>query len=96
MHNLQGIKPLKRLRDGLSHMHEYKFRHIFQDCGQCLFFSNHRKILFDKISIIKRSLLTQNDPTIVKIFLFGSNDLNDERNALMAKSSIEYIRTMER
>ena len=31
IHNPYGIKPLKRLRQGLSHLHEHKFRHCFQN-----------------------------------------------------------------
>ena len=31
IHNLLGIKLLTRLRLGLSHLHEHKFRHCFQD-----------------------------------------------------------------
>ena len=41
VHNPHGIKLLTRLRVGLSHLHEHKFRHTFQDsldpfcdCGQ--------------------------------------------------------------
>ena len=31
IHNPLGIKLLARLRLGLSHLHEHKFRHCFQD-----------------------------------------------------------------
>ena len=31
IHNLLGIKLLARLRLGLSHLHEHKFKHCFQD-----------------------------------------------------------------
>ena len=31
IHNLLGIKLLARLRIGLSHLHEHKFKHCFQD-----------------------------------------------------------------
>ena len=43
VHNSHGIKLLKRLRAGISHFHEHKFRHNFQDsldpflnCGQLI------------------------------------------------------------
>ena len=32
IHNLRGVKLLTRLRLGLSHLNEHKFRHGFQDC----------------------------------------------------------------
>ena len=54
------------------------------------------KLFFEKISNIKRSLSNQNDSIIVEIFLFGSNGLNDEENAWIIESTIEYIVTMER
>ena len=92
MHNSHGIKILTRLRVGLSHLHEQKFRHNIQDSlgsfcnwGQHIettkIKSNQRKTNFEKISDIKRSSLNQNDSIIVETLLFGSNGLNDEKNA---------------
>ena len=75
--NHHRINLLTRLRVGLSHLRERKFRHNFQDsldplcnCNrhieaaihffpQFKIYSNQIKILFKKISIIKRSLLNQ-------------------------------------
>ena len=114
MHNPHGIKLLTRLRVGLSHLREHKFRHNFQDsldpfcnCGRhiettihfflhCSNYSNQRKTLFEKISNIKRSLLNQNNSIIVETLLFGSTGLNDEENACIIESTIEYITTTER
>ena len=59
-------------------------------------YSNQRKTLFEKISNIKRSLLNQNDSIIVETLLFGSTGLNDEENACIIESTIEYIITTER
>ena len=98
---------------GLSHLHEHKFRHNFQDsldpfcnCGRHIettihFFlhysnySNQSKTIFEKISSIKSSLLNQNDSIIVETLLFGSTGLNDEENACIIESAIEYITTTE-
>ena len=114
VHNPHGIKLLTRLRVGLSHLREHKFRHNFQDsldpfcnCSQhfettiyfflhCSNYSNQRKTLFEKSVNIKRSLLYQNDSIIVKTLLFGSNGHNNEENAWIIKSTIEYIITPER
>ena len=114
VHHPHGIKLITRLRVGLSHLHERKFRHNFQesldpfcDCGRHIettihFFvhysnySNQRKTLFEKISNIKRSLLNQNDSIIAETLLFGSTGLNDEENACIIKSTIDYIITTER
>ena len=32
IHNPLGVKLLSRLRLGLSHLHDHKFKHYFQDC----------------------------------------------------------------
>ena len=113
MCNPQGIKLLTRLQVGLSHLHEHKFRHNFQDsldpfcnCSRhiettqfCLHYSNYsnqRKIIFEKITNIKRSLLNQNNSIIVETLLLGSNGLNDEENAWIIESIIEYILTTKR
>ena len=48
------------------------------------------------MSNIKRSLLNQNDSIIVETLLFGSNGLNDEENACIIESTIEYIITTGR
>ena len=37
-HNLKEIRLLTRLRLGLSHLHEHKFKHSFQDCLNPLYF----------------------------------------------------------
>ena len=74
-------------------------RHFETTIHFCLHFSNYsnqRKTLVDKISNLKRSLWNQNDSLIVETLLFGSNCLNDEENALIIESTIEYIITTER
>ena len=45
---------------------------------------------------MKRPLLNQNDSVIVETLLFGSNGLNDEENAWIKESTIEYIVTTAR
>ena len=40
--------------------------------------------------------MNQDDSTIVETFIFGSNGLNEEENALIIESAIEYIITTER
>ena len=59
-------------------------------------YSNQGKTLLEKISDIKRSLLNQKDSIIVETLLFGSNVLNDEENAWIIQSTVEYIVTTER
>ena len=58
-------------------------------------YSNRRKSLFEKISNIKRSSLSQNNSIIVETLLFWSNGHNDEENAWIIESTTEYIITTE-
>ena len=67
--------------------------HFFLHCSK---YSNQRKTLFEKIINMKRSLLNQNDSIMVETLLFGSNSLNDQENAWIIESTIEYIITTER
>ena len=67
--------------------------YLFLHCSN---YSNQRKTLFEKIINIKRSLSNQNESIIVETLLFRSNGLNDEENAWIIKSTIEYIITPER
>ena len=55
-----------------------------------------KKTIFEKNSNIKRSLLNPNDSIIVETLLSGSNSLNDEENAWIIESIIEYITITER
>ena len=47
--------------------------------------------LFGRISNIKHSLLNENDSVTAETLLFGSSGLNDEENAYIIESTIEYI-----
>ena len=62
----------------------------------CLNSSNQGKTLFEKISNMKRSLLNQNDSIRIETLLFGTNGLDDDENAWIIESTIEYIITTER
>ena len=62
--------------------------HFFLHCSH---YSNQSKTLFGRTSNIKHSLLNQNDSVIVETLLFGSNGLNEEENAYIIESTIEYI-----
>ena len=108
VHNPHGIKLLtshsreqkfrQNFQDSLDPFckcdrHTETTIHSFLHCSND---SIQRKTLFDKISNIKRYLLNQNDSIIVETLVFGSNGLNDEENALIIESTIEYIITTKR
>ena len=89
VHNTHGIKLLIHN----CGQHIKTTIHFFLRCSN---YSNQRKALFQNISNIKSSLLNQNDLLIVETLLFGMNDLNDEENARITESKINYIITTER
>ena len=92
---------------GLSHLHKYKFRHNFQGsldppCNLQLLTSfpsaqinNIKEKSFSIKLVTENVLYWTNDETITKIFLFGSNGLNEKENALITESTVEYIITTE-
>ena len=112
--NFEGLKLLTKMRIGLNHLADHKFRNNFQDClnpisscGQeietishfllhCLNYRCARKTFFEKISFIESNILQQNDLTITKDLLFGSEKLKDDKNNALLTSTIEFIQSTER
>ena len=91
-HNPKGIRLLTRLRLGLSHLREHKFKHSFQDCLNPLcFYGNEiysvlpiqRMTLLNKIKSINCSILEFSNAVVTKILLFGDNTLSDSSNTLI-------------
>ena len=114
IHNPIGIKLVTRLRMGLSHLRDHKFRHNFRDtinplcpCNiepettahyllRCLFFSAHRKVLFDSIDDTDIKLTTTNDELLVKTLLYGSTSYSTESNAKILNAIITFVITSGR
>ena len=93
INDTKGLKLLTRLRLGLNHLGDHKFRHNFQDCvspcGQDIETTTHfllncpnrhcaRKTFLDKINQVSGTILRQSDSTITNILLFGDNELDFE------------------
>ena len=110
INDTKGLKLLTRLRLGLSHLGDHKFRHNFQDCvsPMCqdvetsthflLHCPNHhcaRKTLSDKINQVSGTILRQSDSTSTKILLFGDNKLDFETKKILLMSTIEFISLTE-
>ena len=51
---------------------------------------------FGKINIIDSNILQQNDLSITKDLLFGSEKLKDDKNNALLTSTIEFIQSTER
>ena len=106
-HNPLRVKYLTRLRIEFSHLKEHKFKHNFQDsinpmcsCNietkihfflHCLHFNTQRQTLFDKITTIDASILTENKDIIVNTFLFGKPNNEKSFKKAMLNGSTEFI-----
>ena len=92
------------MRLGLSHLADHKFRHNFQDClnpicscGQEIETTRKaRKAFFENIFLIDSNILQQNDLSITKDLLFGSEKLKDDKNNTLLTSTTEFIQPTQR
>ena len=93
-HNPIGIKYITRIRLGLSHLREHKFKHSFQDtlnpicnCGNdvefflhCPLYSNERRTLLNSLVNIDHTLLDNTDFLLTQILMFGNITFNAKEN----------------
>ena len=90
----RGIKLLSRIRLGLSHLREHKFKHSFQDslnpfcgCGK----DEERLALLNTINNIEMSILQQSDSKFTRVLLFGDTSFNNNKNTFILNATIDYI-----
>ena len=106
IHNPVGIRLLTRLRLGLSHLNEHKFRHNFVNplcsCSikpettihfllHCRNFLSISRNLFEKIKLLDETLLQLNDESLLTVLLFGSKIYNEQVNVQILNASTDYI-----
>ena len=110
IHNPKGIKLVARLRLGLSHLREHKFKHIFQDtinplCNlwsathfflHCPFFINERRTLLSTIRSLDSKLLDCTDYDLTQTLLFGNTSQTSSNNFEIINASIDYILSRKR
>ena len=110
IHDPVGIKYLTRLRLGLSHLNEHKFRHNFQDCLNplrscslnlyflhCLYYIDICKTLLDTAKEITNICLSDfSDETLVNLLLYGNSIYSLEENKEVIKASINFILSSQR
>ena len=112
VHNPLGLKYLTRLRLGLSHLREHKFRHNFRDSLNPLCSCNiesettsHFLLRCTFFASHRKELfdsLEMIDPTsvsdekLVSILLFGDISYSVENNAAIVLASIKFILSTER
>ena len=97
-HNLKGIKLLSRLRLGLSHLREHKFKHGFLDslnpicsCGQNIEIST--QLLLHCYNSSNERLTFLNIIRNIDSKIFSKNDLKVTETLLYGDSSYETVVT---
>ena len=112
IHNPLGIKLLTRLRRGLSHLHEHKFRHWFQDTLNPLceyskdiqstmhFFLHCTNFLIPRQTLFQK-IRNINDSILSQsetqlTLLYGNQNYHFSINRLIIISTIEYLISTER
>ena len=107
IHHPRGLKLLTRLRLGLSHLREHKFRHNFNDpfclCGtnnletsehfllHCPTYAYLRHKLFDNLHNNNMLLLPLEKSLIIQILLHGSDNYNPSMNKVIISTVIDFI-----
>ena len=101
VHKPHGIKLLTRLRVGLNHLHEHKFRHnLFSRLSRPIMqlrltYQNNYSLHSPLLKLLK--LLTffveSKWCSYSRKFLFWSNGLSGKENALIIEWTIKYITT---
>ena len=100
-----GIKLITRLRLGLSHLRDHKFKHNFLDwlnpiccCGKhietTVHYFLHCPIFSDERSIffnIDENVLSGIDSRIYEMLLFGISSFNDTKNTSILNTITDYI-----
>ena len=99
-HNPIGVKLLTRLRLGLSHLREHKFKHGFQDTLNfllsCPNYSDERLTLLSKIRNINPNILENTSSQITQLLLNGDTNFTVLTNFVILSSAIEYILATKR
>ena len=109
-HNPKGVKLLTRLRLGLSHLRDHKFKHSFQDslnpicnCGTDVETTTHYLLhcpLFSDERLILINNIRNIDNNILNLndsrFSFGNSSFNKTKNTSVLNTTIEYIVSSKR
>ena len=95
-HNAKGIKLLTRLRVGLSHLCEHKFKHSFQDtlnpicnCGKDIKTTSHYLLHCPDCLHERKPLLNSVSCIVLNIFDFNNDQLTEI--LLYGKEDIDNI-----
>ena len=107
-HNLRGVKLLTRLRLGLSHLREHKFKHGFQgtldpicSCDNDIETSAHFLLqcphyFLNTIRNINRNIFDKNDLQITETLPYSDGSLDDKSNTLILNAAIDFLLVTKR
>ena len=103
-HNPIGIKLITRLRLGLSHLRDHKFKHNFLDClnptcccGKDTETTVHYLLHCPIFSAtFEASIKSGSDPRISETLLFGICSFNDTKNTSILNTTIDYTLSTKR
>ena len=110
-HNPKGIELLTKLRLGLSHLWEHKFKYGFLDtlnpicsCGQnieistnsLLHCSNYWLTFLNIKRNIDRNILNKNNVNVTEALLYGGSSLDDTNNTLIINATMECAPCLDR
>ena len=93
-HNPKGVKLLTRLKLGLRHLREHKFKHGFCSSGQdietsthfllhCSNYSSDRYTFLSIIRNIDRNILHKNDLKVTGTLSYGDSSSDDANNTFI-------------
>ena len=99
-HNPIGIKLITRLKLGLSHLQDHKFKITFLDClnpacccGSYYSFSN---LFRGKIRSFNENILSRSNSRNSEVLSFGISYFNDTKNTSILNTPIDYIFSTKR
>ena len=107
-HNPKGIKLVTRLRLGLSHLREHKFKHSFQDtlnplcsCGLNIkttsYFLHCPLFHAERSTVLNNSIIfNKSDSVVTPILLYGNESSKDEVNLLILNATIDFALSTNR
>ena len=99
---------ITRLRLGLSHLHEHKFRHNFQDTLgddieatihyllHCPNYLDETRTLSDNLQSNGENIYDKNDSQISELLLFGVSSNNDASDTCILNVTIQYVLVTKR
>ena len=107
-HSPKWIKLITRLRLGLSHLHEHKFRHNFQDTLgddieatihyllHCPNYLDETRTLSDNLQSNGENIYDKNDSQISELLLFGVSSNNDASDTCILNATMQYVLVTKR